>query len=236
MDTIDERRCRLDLHCHSSASFDSHTAPEEIARVAARRGLTHVAITDHDRIDGARRVLASAPPELTVIVGEEIRTLEGDLIALYLTELVPSGRGAEETIAAVRAQGGLVGVPHPFDRHRPSIARRGTGALERLAPLVDFIEAWNGRVPYGAANAQAAEFARSHGIPVVAVSDAHTLREVGAGSTLASGPILDAAGLRSALAAVGAADLVTSSADADRLVGANRRLRALLRRATGRRA
>jgi predicted metal-dependent phosphoesterase TrpH len=226
---------RLDLHCHSEASFDSTNAVEGIILAAQRRGLTHVAITDHDRVDGALRVRAAAPAGLDIIVGEEIRSLDGDLIALYVTDPVPSGLTAEATIAAVRAQGGLVGVPHPFDRHRPSVARHDTRALERIAGLLDFMEAWNGRVPYASANAQAAEFARSHGIPGVASSDAHTLLEIGAGCTLAPGPISGASDLRAALAVLGDGDLVTEATATGRLQAARvARLRRLLERVVGR--
>src|SRR6185436_10819733 len=87
-------RAFADLHTHSRASFDSLASPEAMLRTAASRGLTHLAITDHDRIDGAvaaRDLAARIAPEVTVIVGEEIKTLDGDLVALHLTEAVPPG-------------------------------------------------------------------------------------------------------------------------------------------------
>ena len=115
-----------DLHTHSSASFDSLASPASLVRTAASRGLTHLAITDHDRIDGAlaaRDVAATLAPALSVIVGEEVKTTEGDLIALFLERAVRPGLRAEDAIAEVRAQGGLVGIPHPFDRFRGSLLR-----------------------------------------------------------------------------------------------------------------
>ena len=127
-------RAFADLHTHSRASFDSLASPASLVRTAASRGLTHLAITDHDRIDGAleaRERAATEAPSLTVIVGEEVRTTEGDLICLFLEEAIPPGLPADEAIARARAQGGLVGVPHPFDRLRGSLLR-GAG-MERLA-------------------------------------------------------------------------------------------------------
>src|SRR5260221_1674741 len=115
------QRAFVDLHCHTSASFDSLADPRSVVRAASARGLTHIAITDHDRIDGALRARDAAPAGLTVIIGEECRTADGDLICLFLQGPVAPGRPALQTIAEVRAQGGLVGIPHPFDRFRNSM-------------------------------------------------------------------------------------------------------------------
>src|SRR5687768_11258007 len=104
-------RAFIDLHCHTSASFDCLSRPADVVRAAAERGLTHIAITDHDRIDGALAARAAAPDGLTVIVGEEIRTADGDLIAAFVDRAVPPGMSAVETVAAIREQGGLVGIP-----------------------------------------------------------------------------------------------------------------------------
>ena len=126
----------VDLHCHTSASFDCLVEPESVVRAAATRGLTHLAITDHDRIEGALRARDAAPDGLTIIVGEEVKTADGDLIALFLERAVAPGRSARETIAEVRAQGGLVGIPHPFDRFRGSMLKdprlEAIGAVRRL--------------------------------------------------------------------------------------------------------
>ncbi len=170
-------RAFLDLHCHTSASFDCLAAPERVVQVAAARGLTHLAITDHDRIDGALRARDAAPPGLTVIVGEEVKTADGDLVALFLTAPVAPHRPALETIAEVRAQGGLVGIPHPFDRFRGSMLK--DPRLEAIAASVDWVEAHNARIVGGNGNERAALFAREHGLPGVAASDAHSTIEVG---------------------------------------------------------
>jgi predicted metal-dependent phosphoesterase TrpH len=111
----------VDLHCHTSASFDSLAEPLKVVQAARDRGLTHLAITDHDRIDGALHARAAAIPGIVVIVGEEVKTTAGDLICLFLEEAIPPGLTPAETIARARAQGGLVGIPHPFDRYRGSM-------------------------------------------------------------------------------------------------------------------
>jgi predicted metal-dependent phosphoesterase TrpH len=192
----------IDLHCHTSASFDSLASPRAVAAAAARRGLTHLAITDHDTIEGALEARDAAPAGLTVLVGEEIRTRDGDLIAVFLSEAVPPGLSAAESIAAIREQGGLVGIPHPFDRFRGSISKgEAIRSLEALAASVDWVESWNARLMFGDGNARAAELALAAGVPGVAVSDAHTTLEVGVASTLLQGDASTPEGLRSALAA-----------------------------------
>jgi predicted metal-dependent phosphoesterase TrpH len=207
-DGADPRPARafIDLHCHTSASFDSLSDPAKVARAAAARGLTHLVITDHDRIDGALRARDAAPDALTVIVGQEIRTKAGDLIAAFIERPIDTGLSAAEAIDAVRAQGGLVGLPHPFDRLRNSILR---DALElSLLPLVDWVEVHNARL-VGRGNERAAEAARDAGRPGVAVSDAHTILEVGVAYTVLDGDPSTAAGLLAALPAV---DLVAGRA------------------------
>lgn len=187
----------IDLHCHTSASFDSLASPESVVKAAVHRGLTHLAITDHDRIDGALRARDAAHGGLTVLVGEEVKTADGDLIALFLEQAVPPGRPAIETIEAVRAQGGLVGIPHPFDRYRGSMLK--DARLEAIAGRVDWIETHNARIVGGAGNERASLFARELGLPGVAVSDAHTTLEVGVAYNVMDGDPSTPAGLLAAL-------------------------------------
>ncbi len=189
----------IDLHCHTNASFDSLASAESVMRAAVRRGLTHLAITDHDRIDGALRAQAAAPDGLTVIVGEEIKTADGDLIALFLERPVAPGQPASDTIAQVRAQGGVVGIPHPFDRFRGSMLK--DPRLEAIGELVDWVETHNARVVGGSGNERAAAFARDLGLPGVAVSDAHSAIEVGVAYTVLDGDPSTPAGLLAALSA-----------------------------------
>ncbi len=193
-------RSFADLHTHSSASFDSLASASALVRTAARRGLTHLAITDHDRIDGAikaRRLAETLAPDLTVIVGEELKTTAGDMIALFLDRPIPPGLSPTDAIAAVRDQGGLVGIPHPFDRLRGSLLR--DGALEHLLDQVDWIESHNARALGGRANARATELSIARGLPGIGVSDSHSPFEVGVAYTVLDGDASTADGLRAAL-------------------------------------
>jgi len=199
-------RSFIDLHCHTSASFDSLARPADVVKAAAARGLTHLVITDHDRIDGGLVARDLATPGLTVIVGEEIKTAEGDLIAAFIERPVMPGMSAAESVAAVREQGGLVGIPHPFDRMRGSV--RSEARMLALAPLVDWIEVHNARL-VGGGNERAAEFALEHGISGVGASDAHSVMEVGVAYTALDGDPSTPAGL---LAALPGAEIVAGRA------------------------
>jgi len=190
-------RAFIDLHCHTSASFDSLAKPGDVVRAAAARGLTHLVITDHDRIEGALEARELAPAELTVIIGEEVKTADGDLIAAYLERVVAPGMSAAETVAAVREQGGLVGIPHPFDRMRGSMLL--DPEMSAVVSLVDWIEVHNARL-VGRGNEQAAVLAREQGRAGVAVSDAHSILEVGVAYTALDGDPSTPAGLLEALA------------------------------------
>jgi len=198
-DRVASSRRFIDLHCHSSASFDSLAKPESIMRAALSRGLTHLAITDHDRVDAALRARDAAPAGLTVIVGEEVKTADGDLIAVVIEKLVPPGLSALETIAAIREQGGLVGVPHPFDRTR-GYGRKSRADLADIAGQVDWIEAYNARVVGGSANDKAGRFAAEHGLPGLCASDSHTVMEVGVSYNTVFGDPGTPAGMLAALA------------------------------------
>jgi predicted metal-dependent phosphoesterase TrpH len=194
-------RAFIDLHCHTSASFDSTASLGAVLRAAVSRGLTHLAITDHDCIDAALRARDLAPHGLTIIVGEEVNTLDGDLIAVFLDREVTPGLSALETIAAVREQGGLVGVPHPFDGMRRFGRKSGT-KLEEIVDEVDWIEAYNARVVGSHANDLAAAFARDRAIPGICASDSHTVLEVGVVYNSVLGDPGTPAGLLAALASV----------------------------------
>jgi predicted metal-dependent phosphoesterase TrpH len=194
------QRAFVDLHVHTSASFDSIASPESIVRAAAERGLTHVAITDHDRIEGAvaaREIARTAAPELTVIIGQEVKTRGGDIIGAFLERDVSSDLPLAEAIAEIRSQGGLVGIPHPFDPFRGSLLREEL--LASIAPLVDWVETHNARIMVGKGNERAATFALAHDLPGVAVSDAHAAIEIGVAYVALEGDPSSAAGLREAL-------------------------------------
>lgn len=164
---------RLDLHMHTLASHDCLSDPEAVLKAARARGMDRIAITDHNRIEAALRLHDEHPDE--VIAGEEVKTAEGiDVIGLYISELIPAGTPAEEVCRLVRAQGGLVYLPHPF---APGKGGGGRHA-ESLAPRVDVIEVFNARLHREELNARARALAERHGLPGGAGSDAHTLGEV----------------------------------------------------------
>jgi predicted metal-dependent phosphoesterase TrpH len=204
--TEDPSRAFVDLHCHTSASFDSLARPAAVVRAAANRGLTHLAITDHDRIDGAleaREVARREAGALVILPGQEVKTRDGDLICLFLERTIPAGLSAAEAIAEARSQGGLVGIPHPFDRFRGSVLI--DAEMASIAPLVDWVESHNARVMVGNGNDRAAVFARENGLPGVAVSDAHAVIEIGVAYIALDGDPSTPAGL---LAALPSAELV----------------------------
>src|SRR5206468_3714742 len=140
-----------------------------------RRGLDVLTITDHNRIEGALELAELAP--FKVIVGEEVRTREGEIIGLFIEEFIPPHLSPEETIHEIKRQGGVVYVPHPFDRVRRSVIKRD--ALFRVAPLVDALEVLNARCHISSDNAAAVAFAVERGLLQGAGSDAHTAFEVG---------------------------------------------------------
>lgn len=176
-------RYRVDLHAHTGHSKDSLCPAGDLLAAAVRRGLAGLAVTDHDTVGGALQALALVErqperyPGLTIIPGEEVKTREGELIALYILETIPHRLTPEETVRRIRDQGGLVFVPHPFDRVRGS--RLSAAALDRVADTVDGIEVFNARTTLATDNDRALAFARAHGLLQTAGSDAHVAREVG---------------------------------------------------------
>lgn len=167
---------RYDLHLHTEYSPDCDTPLEPIESHCRARGLTGIAVTDHNRIEGALR-LRDRVKSLHVIVGEEVSTRDGDVIGLFLTERIPPQMSAAETMEAIHAQGGLVYLPHPFDRHR---ARRTGGAsLSSVVDWIDIVETFNGKAGRAHYNTLAAEFAARHQKVAAGGSDAHSLRAIG---------------------------------------------------------
>ncbi len=168
---------KADLHLHTHRSPDSRNLPSDIVATCISRGINCIAVTDHNRLGGAIEVKAVAP--FTVIPAEEIKTPVGEIIGLFLEEEIPRGLSPEETAMRIRAQGGLVMIPHPFDRLRQS--KLSEEALNRLvaASLVDIIEVFNSRTSLLADSRRARRFAERHGLLMGAGSDAHTLGELG---------------------------------------------------------
>ncbi len=174
---------KVDLHSHSIASPDGGITPEQYAKVLETELLDFIAITDHDRIDfalGLNKALGDK-----IIVGEEITTSEGELIGLFLTKLVKPGQSLADTAHAIRNQGGLVYVPHPFETVRKGVTRDD---LDAVADLVDIIEVHNGRAVFQNFSPQAAAWAKSHGKAGASSSDAHGYRGLGGSYSIITEP------------------------------------------------
>jgi predicted metal-dependent phosphoesterase TrpH len=168
---------RVDCHVHTVASGDSVLRVEELAQRAVDQGIDVVFVTDHHEV---RAALAARERDLGVRieVGEEIRTPDGEVLGLFLTERIPYVLPLPDVVARIRAQGGLVGLPHPYDP-----VRSGTGAVADglcASGRVDFVEAFNAKVGDAAHNAAAAALAARHGLPGSAGSDAHDGPGIGA--------------------------------------------------------
>jgi predicted metal-dependent phosphoesterase TrpH len=168
------RTIRMDMHLHTRASFDCLSEPRQVLECALARGLDRICVTDHNAIDAALSLQQEYGAR--VIVGEEVKTAERvDIIGLLLTQLIPMGTPAREACERIRAQGGVVYVPHPFAGGKGG----GGRILAGIEHLVDVVEGFNARIHDDALNRRASDWAAARGLPVGAGSDAHTLREVG---------------------------------------------------------
>ena len=166
----------VDLHMHTDHSPDCATPVEVLLATAREQGLGAIAITDHNEISGALEAAAKTDG-IKVIVGEEVKTAsQGEVIGLFLHEKIPRGLGLAETIAEIRRQGGLVYVPHPFDR-----VHTVPGYEHMLAILdeIDAIEIFNPRVAIGSFNEEAARFAAKYRLTPAAGSDSHVAAGLG---------------------------------------------------------
>jgi hypothetical protein len=168
---------RVDCHLHTVASGDAVLTLEELADRARATGLDAVCVTDHN-VTHAAAAAAERDLSVRIIVGEEIRTPDGDVIGLFLTERIPYVLPLAEVIGRIRAQDGLVYVPHPYDGIRSSMGRVLPGLC--AAGAVDIIEVFNAKIADPALNARAAAIAAAYGLPGGAGSDAHDAPGVGA--------------------------------------------------------
>lgn len=165
----------VEFHCHTNASKDSLTQPAELIAAARARGIDRLVVTDHNTTAGAR-LAKEIDPEL-IIVGEEIMTTRGEILAAFVQEEIPALLTPEETIRRLREQGAFISVSHPFDRMRSGGWREPD--LLDIAPLVDAIEVYNSRCMLPSFNREARRFAERHNIPGTVGSDAHAAFEVG---------------------------------------------------------
>jgi predicted metal-dependent phosphoesterase TrpH len=185
---------RVEFHCHTVYSKDSLTRPDELLAACRRKGIQRVAVTDHNTIVGALEAKQLDPQR--VIVGEEIMTTRGELLAFYLEEQIPPNLSPQETIQRLRDQEAFISVSHPFDRFRHGAWDERD--LLDILPLVDAIETFNARCMLPSFNREAEEFARQHGLPGTVGSDAHLRYEVGRAAQILP-EFHDAQSLREAL-------------------------------------
>ncbi|TMK92852.1 MAG: PHP domain-containing protein, partial [Actinobacteria bacterium] len=181
-DPLDDRDWILcDLHTHTSWSHDCGVEVTELLDHAEVEGLGAIAVTDHNVFGGAREAVQLARGrDLVVVPGEEVKTAgQGEVIGLFLSEEIPRGLPFDETIAAIRSQGGLVYLPHPFDRLH---AIPDATTLRRHLADIDVFEVYNARLLFEAYNDEALRFATKYNLTMGAGSDAHVLQGLGTGA------------------------------------------------------
>jgi hypothetical protein len=165
---------KIDLHVHSNYSSDGSLSPADIIRIARKKGLDGVAITDHDTAAGGLEAKKYETDDFIVIAGIEVKTERGEIIGLFVTKEIKSRR-FEDALIEIKSQGGLVVVPHPFD----SMRRSAFHVTDEEASFVDAIEGFNSRCILQNYNRRAVTFAKKHNLPIVAGSDAHHSNEIG---------------------------------------------------------
>jgi hypothetical protein len=164
---------KCDFHCHTFFSFDGLSSPEEIVDAAIKKGINCLAITDHDEIEGAKRAerYAKGKPIL-IIPSIEVKTKEGEILAINVREKIPKKLSAKETIKKIKEKNGFVVLPHPF-----SFPENFKGKLEEIIDEIDAIEIFNASAFSG--NKKAENFAKKYNLPFVVGSDAHSPSFVG---------------------------------------------------------
>jgi len=166
---------KVEFHCHTNASDDSLTHPRDLVDTCRRKGIDRVIITDHNTIQGARA--AQALDSNLVIVGEEIMTTRGEILAAFVQEEIPRGLAPAETIQRLKDQGAFISVSHPFDAWREGGWQEAD--LLEVLPYVDAIEVYNSRCMLPSFNRAARQFAEKHDIAGTVGSDAHAAFELG---------------------------------------------------------
>ncbi|MBC8275897.1 MAG: PHP domain-containing protein [Chloroflexi bacterium] len=166
---------KADLHIHTAYSMDCTMSLEQIIARCLEVGINCLAVADHNAIAGALKMKEMAP--FPIIASEEILTLDGEIIGMFLSQEIPSKLSAEETVAQIKDQGGLVCIPHPCDRLRFSVFRNQV--FEDIMSEVDIIEVFNARSLFPGSSTRAWQMAQKYGKLASAGSDAHTLSEIG---------------------------------------------------------
>ena len=166
---------KADFHIHTKYSMDCNTPLEDIISRCLETEINCVNIADHDTIEGAMKLKSMAP--FAVIISEEILTPQGEIMGMFLKERIPSGISVEEAVSRIKAQGGLVCLPHPFDTFRG--LKMEEDEVHILAEHVDVVELFNARSTLVRCYTRAKAYAARHGIPGTAGSDAHSAYEIG---------------------------------------------------------
>ena len=166
---------RVEFHCHTVFSKDSLTPPDVLVAACRRRTIDRVIVTDHNTIAGALEARRLDPSR--VIVGEEIMTTRGEILAAFVKEEIPAGLSPQETIQRLRDQNAFISVSHPFDEWRSGGWKEED--LVEILPQVDAIEIYNSRCMRPVFNQRAREFAAQHGVVGTVGSDAHAAFELG---------------------------------------------------------
>lgn len=166
---------RVELHCHTNSSSDSLMSISQLVAACKRKNIQKIAITDHNSISNA--LLAKQKYPDLIIVGEEIFTRQGELLAFFIKEEIPAGLDMQEALTALRNQNAFISVSHPFDRYR-----KGHWQLSDLLQItdqIDAVESFNSRCIMNEDNHKAAEFAAQHQLLTTVGSDAHSPMEIG---------------------------------------------------------
>lgn len=185
---------RVEFHCHTIFSKDSLTPPEKLVKTCKEKGIDRVVVTDHNTIKGALEAKRLDPDR--VIVGEEIMTTRGEILAAYVQEEIPAGLEPQDVLHRLKEQGAFISVSHPFDIQRDG--HWEPADLENIVPDVDAIEIFNARCFLGKYNQEAMEFAQKHNLAGTAGSDAHAAFELGR-ATLLVADFSDPASLRAVI-------------------------------------
>ncbi len=183
---------RVEFHCHTCYSDDGLVAPEQLLEICQQKRIDRLVVTDHNTIAGALEAQALDPQRF--IVGEEVRTTAGELLAFFVAEAVPRGLEPREAIGRLEAQGAFISVSHPLDRWRGW----QPAALLEILPYVDALETFNSRCLFPGWNWDARRLARQHNLPGTSGSDAHTPAEVGRATMLVEA-FADAQSLRAVI-------------------------------------
>ena len=171
-----QRQITLDMHIHTFYSIDSENKPEDIFSKAREAGINVLGVCDHDTVEGAKNMKKLSPSDITVLLGQEVRTEDGEVLVYGVNETLQKKIGLVETCKMAKEKNGFIIVPHPFDKMRDGIGNK----LEDILNYIDVIEVFNAHCLFNKYNNKAKDFAEKHNIPMIAGSDSHSTAEIGA--------------------------------------------------------